>query len=166
MAASDSKRKYLHQPAANSYHPSASRELSASSTHSARRVLRARRCWQSKIGRGYGVTSTCRWAHGPLRLQNLTQRLTVDILLDLTCHKRPSIPCLISAISLRSHLFQSARAKATLIITMASSANVEVPTLPSAAQNDESEADNLQIEAEEVQHLWQYHSEPYPTDCR
>ena len=49
---------------------------------------------------------------------------------------------------------------------MASSANVEVPTLPSAAQNDESEADNLQIEAEEVQHLWQYHSEPYPTDRR
>lgn len=58
MVARNLKRKYLHQPTADSYHSSASRKRSAGSTHSARRVLRVWRCWRSKIDCGYGVTST------------------------------------------------------------------------------------------------------------
>ena len=52
---SDLKRKYLHQPIANSYHPSTRRELSASSTHSTQQVLIAQRCWRLKIGRGHTI---------------------------------------------------------------------------------------------------------------
>jgi len=57
MAARNLKREHLHQPMADSYHSSASRKRSVGSTHSARRVLRARRRWRSKIDCGYGIES-------------------------------------------------------------------------------------------------------------
>src|ERR1700722_20978348 len=55
MATRNLKREYLHQPTADSYHSSASRKRSAGSTHSARRVLRARRRWRSEIHCGYTI---------------------------------------------------------------------------------------------------------------
>jgi hypothetical protein len=44
IVAPNLKRKYLHQPIANSYHPSASKELLVSSVHSIQQVLRGRHC--------------------------------------------------------------------------------------------------------------------------